>query len=302
MNKDRGFQNGWWLIFLTLCIIYIAYIPTVFIPMDMLPSLIINELLMIIPLIVGFFILKTDYETYGIKECLGMNPFPLRLVPFLVIIAPCGQIFSGLILSPIQSFLTLLSGSVDYNDIIGGKQTEYIIGNFVIVCIVAPIIEELLCRGMLMRLFKRYGVTSMLIFSSLAFALLHQTASTLFHIFFIGLILGIIRITTNSIFSCMIVHALSNLFSFVLLYFEDLNVYINLFIVVISVILFPLLMWRHLTHSAYIGCTQASKKSSAGFSVALLLCCIVFIVTNLFMFVVRISSGELFYELNMLYG
>lgn len=83
--------------------------------------------------------------------------------------------------------------------------------SFIHVCIIAPIIEEILMRGYVLGgLQNRYGITFSILISSILFALMHfnmvQTISALI----CGFILGILYINTGSIFCCILAHSLYN--------------------------------------------------------------------------------------------
>lgn len=87
--------------------------------------------------------------------------------------------------------------------------------SFLRVCLIAPIVEEILIRGYILGgLSNKYGIILALLISSILFALLHfnmvQTLSALI----CGLILGILYIYTGSIFTCILAHALYNTISY----------------------------------------------------------------------------------------
>ena len=83
------------------------------------------------------------------------------------------------------------------------------------ICILAPIIEEILMRGYLLNgLSSGYGNMVALFVSSLLFALLHfnmvQTLSALI----CGIVLGLLYLQTGSIFCCILTHAGYNFISY----------------------------------------------------------------------------------------
>ncbi len=87
--------------------------------------------------------------------------------------------------------------------------------SFIRVCLIAPIVEEVLMRGYVLGgLSNKYGIILALLVSAILFALLHfnmvQTLSALI----CGLILGILYIYTGSIFTCILAHALYNTISY----------------------------------------------------------------------------------------
>lgn len=72
------------------------------------------------------------------------------------------------------------------------------------------ICEEIMCRGVLMRGYEKYGKTVAIIISAILFSSLHRNIESLAGIFLIGLILGYVVYVTNSIFAGMIVHFTNN--------------------------------------------------------------------------------------------
>ncbi len=88
------------------------------------------------------------------------------------------------------------------------------------VSIVAPIFEELICRGVILESIRaKRGAWVACVLSSLLFGLVHLTPQSMLNAFVIGLLLGFIYLRTNSIFAPMILHSINNLLSYLLLIF-----------------------------------------------------------------------------------
>lgn len=92
---------------------------------------------------------------------------------------------------------------------------QYPLVNFIRICLLAPVVEEVFIRVcILSSLQNRYGTIIALIISSLLFAILHfnfvQTLSALI----CGLILGLLYVYTGSVFSCILAHFLYNTISY----------------------------------------------------------------------------------------
>lgn len=84
------------------------------------------------------------------------------------------------------------------------------------VCILAPVIEEILMRGYLLQgLSASYGPIFALLVSSLLFALLHFNKVQTLSAFVCGIALGLLYLQTHSIFCCILAHAGYNLISYV---------------------------------------------------------------------------------------
>ena len=84
------------------------------------------------------------------------------------------------------------------------------------VCVFAPIIEEILMRGVVLGGLKNsYGTVTALLISATLFALLHFNMVQTLSAFVCGIILGLLYIKTNSVFCCMIAHSGYNLICYV---------------------------------------------------------------------------------------
>ena len=98
------------------------------------------------------------------------------------------------------------------------------ITSLVQVCIIAPVIEEILMRGFVLGGLKiQHGVIGALLFSSLLFAILHFNMVQTLSAFVCGIILGLLYIKTNSVFCCIIAHCGYNLISYVALIYPYIN-------------------------------------------------------------------------------
>ncbi|MFI3304566.1 MAG: type II CAAX endopeptidase family protein [Rikenellaceae bacterium] len=86
--------------------------------------------------------------------------------------------------------------------------------------VVAPLFEELLCRGVILESIRnKWGAWSACFVSALIFGVMHQTPQSVINAFIIGLLLGYIYLKTNSIFAPIILHSVNNIFAYVLIIF-----------------------------------------------------------------------------------
>lgn len=303
MNKGRGFQRGWWLVLITIGVMFTAGVPFVFIEPEegsFLAS-VCGELVLIIPVIVGLFMLFWEQPQGGVACSIGFRGFPAVLIPFVILIPMAAQSFAGFLLLPVQSLLRFLFGGEDYSGLTDAENIQGFLGSFMLLCVLAPIFEEILCRGVLMQLFKRYGVVSMLIFSSLGFAMLHLSMQSVIPLFFMGLVLGIIRLTSGSIFASMAAHSACNFYALVMLSLGEVPAWADTLIVVASGALFPILVWFYMKK-----CNEKvdwkrdiwTAHKPTGISVGFAVCAALFFVVNAAMLISRIASGALFYGIN----
>ncbi|MGB3453750.1 MAG: type II CAAX endopeptidase family protein [Moheibacter sp.] len=94
---------------------------------------------------------------------------------------------------------------------------DYKIAGFITVCILAPILEEILFRGVLLRGLLQNGTSPIIaIFvSSLLFGAAHLNPWQFIAAGFLGAIFGFVYYRTRSLWLCMFLHALNNTISFV---------------------------------------------------------------------------------------
>ncbi len=92
------------------------------------------------------------------------------------------------------------------------------------VCIIAPVIEEILMRGFILGGLKNnYGVIGALFISALFFAILHFNMVQTLSAFVCGTILGLLYIKTSSVFCCIIAHCGYNLISYITIIYPYIN-------------------------------------------------------------------------------
>jgi membrane protease YdiL (CAAX protease family) len=91
-------------------------------------------------------------------------------------------------------------------------ESDYgIYGAILKVVIVAPIIEELIFRGVIMHgLMRNYSKFTAVFVSALLFALFHLNPWQFPATFVLGILLGIIMVRTRNIFLCILGHAINN--------------------------------------------------------------------------------------------
>lgn len=95
-------------------------------------------------------------------------------------------------------------------------EINYPISAFLGICIMAPIFEEVICRGyVLQRLSKRYSNNVAIVLSALFFGAIHMNAIQTPNAFIIGLVFGAIYLRTNSLIPCIFLHFINNTFCYI---------------------------------------------------------------------------------------
>ncbi|ALC90747.1 hypothetical protein AM500_13835 [Bacillus sp. FJAT-18017] len=149
-----------------------------------------NRLLLILFLVIVFFLTGKKYE-----YLFSMAPLKKKGTFFWIM----GSLsFVILVLHEPLSFYLLPLGLLEYFQM------------FIIVCIIVPIEEEFLYRGLLLLVPYRKVRYPMLILSSLLFAFIHSDP---FGALLVGLALGILAIRYRNLWVPILAHSLWNVFS-----------------------------------------------------------------------------------------
>lgn len=133
--------------------------------------------------------LVITFTTLGLIICLGkVDELVLNVIPMSEEVG--------------ETFTNLFSGKVS------------LIGSFIGAVIIAPIVEEVLCRGIILKGFlNNYSAKSAIIFSALIWGILHLNIWQFVDAFLAGIFIGWIFLKTRSILACIWVHAVNNGFA-----------------------------------------------------------------------------------------
>lgn len=126
-------------------------------------------------------------------------------------------------------------------------ESDYgVYGAILKVAIMAPIIEELIFRGVIMHgLMRNYSKFTAVFASALLFALFHLNPWQFPATFILGILLGILMLRTRNIYLCIMGHAFNN-----------------------GLVLFSMVYWKDLQQTAY---SQSSKSNQLIISVLIVL-------------------------------
>ena len=183
----------------------------------------------------------------------GFNP-ALLLWAFLMIFA------AGIVIEPLLRLLPDIKLNV-------GRGAWTIL----MLVVMAPILEELLCRGVVLgSLRARYGVTVAWLVSAIFFGVLHIQPAQVVNATVVGLILGFVYLSTESMWSVMILHALNNAVAYLMLATGHENtllidlipgraLYVAVYVVALAVFFISgYMMWQALQRM------KAEEKNRAG--------------------------------------
>lgn len=82
-------------------------------------------------------------------------------------------------------------------------------------CILGPFMEELLCRGFLLKRARVFGDWTAVVFTSVIFGLMHGNIAQFLYATVIGLILGYVAVKTNTIKYTVLIHIVINTYNMV---------------------------------------------------------------------------------------
>lgn len=166
--------------------------------------------------IIGVFVFGLWYFfAYGKKKRPAEAEKPgIKELAMIVALGAFLQVFISGILGMISElFPELLEGYMEMMKSAG--ITEMTVITFIATVILAPIGEELLCRGVIFRLAgkvsAKFWVANCI--QALAFGIIHANLVQGTYAFFLGLILGYIYGKYRNIWACMLLHGSVNLFS-----------------------------------------------------------------------------------------
>ncbi|MEJ8554699.1 CPBP family intramembrane glutamic endopeptidase [Tepidibacter sp. Z1-5] len=132
------------------------------------------------------------------------------------------------------------------------KLLRYPIIAFASICIVAPIYEELIYRGIILKgLSRKYNDKIGIIVSALLFAVMHMNLQQAINAFFIGVIFGYLYLKTKSIYISMFAHFINNgvgiivssIFTEVIKNFHYIVIVKSVVTVIGPILMYKIIMW-----------------------------------------------------------
>lgn len=216
LNLGEGYKSILWFILLTIiCAI----------PFFLLKKIIhfrentLTDLFgYVVPHILFIFFLTKKYDLHAEKSAVKPS-----VINYLI--AFSGTIVIIFLLDPLVTVFHL-------PDFISWKsyKTEHISWfNAIHLVIFAPILEEIIFRQIILKQFlKKYSPTQAIIHSSLIWAIIHFNPVQSATAFLFGLFIGWVYFKTQSIWPCILIHAVNNFINFLLTFYlktEEISFY-----------------------------------------------------------------------------
>ena len=307
MNK--GFQRSWWLALIAWAAqqaagTIIALI-CMFLHIDfMFPVLIGGSAALVVPFIIGGAWL--EQEGISTLEAVPLKGFSPRLIPYCVLLPIMLQQFVVYAMLPLNAFFYILFGTAQ-NSIPAPHDAGTFILTFLSLCVAAPVFEELLCRGVVMKLLEKYGFLVSVLSSAALFAAMHMEAQSILPIFFIGMLFAVVRYATGSIFPSILMHAANNLFALATMILAESRWAESAGETAASVllaVLCPLAVWRFVKLLGGDWKTSIQIKGSlrTGISAAMIILAVFVAIFNFTIMADRLASGQMASDLYEMIG
>ncbi len=109
------------------------------------------------------------------------------------------------------------AGGSEQLNMIGEMVTSGLPAGILMTVVLAPVVEELIFRKLMLDRIRNHGEKTAIIFSALCFGLFHGNLTQFLYAFSVGLFLGYVYCKTGKVLYTMVMHALLNLFSSLLM-------------------------------------------------------------------------------------
>ena len=146
---EKGVNKSWGLVFLGMFVIFAGSLLAALPGIRNLPylAMLLGELLLGVPVYVGIRQLRLA----GIQPDFGKLRFSQVLILPLFLLPICMQQFCSLLMSPFLQGLTEWMGEQP-DSVSAADSVLTFFKQVAVVCIAAPVMEELFCRGLLVQL------------------------------------------------------------------------------------------------------------------------------------------------------
>ena len=133
-----------------------------------------------------------------------------RIIVPAIVLALCFSFISDLATNYIQTFLGFLHLNSTSPDFTAPSGPFSFAVFFFQICILAPICEEFIFRGVILHNLKRFGNAFAVVVSAVLFSMVHGNLLQMPLAFIVGLLFGVIAIKTGSIWITILLHSIVN--------------------------------------------------------------------------------------------
>lgn len=242
---NRGYQIAWWLALLAVVLIQIppALLMLLYPAINTYLASLVGECFLFVPIGIGMLLLYANGTPLAMER-----RYDKSRTGYYIVLPLAVSRFIILAMVPLNALLNLLFGPQP-DEFMGMQTAGDILLAFAVLCIAAPVLEELLCRGVMMKLLESYGALAAIFISALIFTMMHMDIRSMAPIFFLGILFGLVRYSSGSLLACIIMHAVFNGVSLLTMLLYDLQAAwvdgLSVFFTVALAALAPVLLWRY---------------------------------------------------------
>lgn len=164
-------------------------------------------------------ILFIKLKGLSLKKILRLNRFSLKQLAYTILIVlfsyPIAVFLNLIIMNIINIFTEFMPTTVPLP-----MTRSELFTSFLIIALSPGICEEVMFRGTMLSAYEAIGYKKAIVVSSILFGIFHFNITNLLGPTFLGIILAIVTIKSNSIFLSMIGHSLNNSIALLIGYFS----------------------------------------------------------------------------------
>ncbi len=180
--------------------------------LGMVPNLILSQLIVLLPAAIGVLLAKENpIKLAGFHKIKMSSVFMIILFTFLCM--PLITLINAISMLFVDNAVASMS-----SDILEAP----FMAMFLLMGILGPLNEELVCRGIFYQSYKRSGtMLQAMLLSAMLFALMHMNFNQAAYAFVIGMIAVLLVEATGSLWSSVLLHVTINMQPVFLMYMED---------------------------------------------------------------------------------
>ena len=151
----------------------------------------------------------------SLSSILKFNGFSVRKLPFLTVML--ALTFTVILFCRYMGLFWFKGAMTNTPSAVYlGVSTDSLVLRILCDVLLPAVLEEVLCRGILLNEYRVYGDGYAICMSAVMFAMLHVAPENLFFYLCLGLIFGVSTLVSNSLISAIVMHVLTNLSYFFL--------------------------------------------------------------------------------------
>ncbi len=196
----------------------------------------VGEIFLIVPLL-GWVLLRR----MPVKETFSLRPASGKMIALAVALGVLVWLPANAAALPFEWWLSKIGSAPE----IPRPETmmQAIVLGFTVI-VAAPLVEEPMFRGFVLRGWLPVGNTAAILVSGILFGMLHGQLAQLVALIIVGILLGVVALRSGSIIPAMALHATFNALSFAaILYQNQLNWLDDADLVKLALVVLPLLVW-----------------------------------------------------------